>query len=117
MFFTILAFALLLGVALLVVFYLTSYVKSSEFEEKMTPFECGFEPLSQMRSPFSTRFFILVVLFLIFDVEVALLFPVLSMIISLSTPLVGWALMIFLSILLFGLFHEWAEGAIDWVSS
>nr|YP_009460058.1 NADH dehydrogenase subunit 3 [Auriculastra duplicata]AUT77320.1 NADH dehydrogenase subunit 3 [Auriculastra duplicata] len=113
----LLYFSLGLGGILLVVYYVTSFVKHSDHEEKMTPFECGFEPLSQMRSPFSTRFFILVVLFLIFDVEVALLFPILSLVVSFSSPVAGWAFVVFLMILLFGLFHEWAEGAIDWVSS
>nr|YP_004934827.1 NADH dehydrogenase subunit 3 [Leucophytia bidentata]AEQ93822.1 NADH dehydrogenase subunit 3 [Leucophytia bidentata] len=113
----LLFFCFFLGSALTMVYYFTSYNTTSGFEEKMTAFECGFEPLSQMRSPFSTRFFILVVLFLIFDVEVALLFPVLSMVVSLSSPAVGWAFFLFLMILLFGLFHEWSEGALDWVSS
>nr|YP_004935114.1 NADH dehydrogenase subunit 3 [Trimusculus reticulatus]AEQ93935.1 NADH dehydrogenase subunit 3 [Trimusculus reticulatus] len=117
MFALLFLFTMVLGLALLLVFYFTSYVKSSEAEEKMTPFECGFEPLTEMRAPFSTRFFILVVLFLIFDVEVALLFPILSMASSSGTVAVAWGLLVFLLILLFGLFHEWSEGALDWVSS
>ena len=75
--------------------------------EKITAFECGFDPLSQSRSPFSTRFFLLVVLFLIFDVEVALLFPMLRIISFSSRTLeMAIALFIFLGILLFGTFHE-----------
>nr|YP_004934892.1 NADH dehydrogenase subunit 3 [Ovatella vulcani]AEQ93850.1 NADH dehydrogenase subunit 3 [Ovatella vulcani] len=109
-------FSFVLTLALLVIYYLTSFPKEVDGGEKMTAFECGFEPLSQMRSPFSARFFILVVLFLIFDVEVALLFPVLTMISTLKAPVVGWAFLAFLAVLLIGLFHEWDEGAIDWVS-
>nr|NP_702984.1 NADH dehydrogenase subunit 3 [Tyrannodoris europaea]AAL91057.1 NADH dehydrogenase subunit 3 [Tyrannodoris europaea] len=91
-----------------------SYLDSSG---KLTPFECGFDPLSKMRSPFSTRLFLLVVLFLIFDVEIALLFPVLSIFSTNTTLLMTTTLTLFLLILLFGMFHEWNEGALDWFSS
>lgn len=72
----------------------------------MTPFECGFDPLRKIRTPFSTRFFLLVVLFLIFDVEVALLFPVLSAFYSTTSTSLLLALLLFIAILLFGMFHE-----------
>nr|YP_010836952.1 NADH dehydrogenase subunit 3 [Dendronotus frondosus]WGC92345.1 NADH dehydrogenase subunit 3 [Dendronotus frondosus] len=93
------------------------YTSYSDFGEKLTPFECGFDPLSKMRSPFSARFFLLVVLFLIFDVEIALLFPVLSSLASGNSLLLLSGLATFLMILLVGMFHEWNEGALDWVSS
>nr|YP_010833240.1 NADH dehydrogenase subunit 3 [Philine kinglipini]WFG53987.1 NADH dehydrogenase subunit 3 [Philine kinglipini] len=110
-------FAVLLSTILLAVFFVTSFVEYSDMGEKMTAFECGFDPLSESRSPFSTRFFLLVVLFLIFDVEVALLFPMLSIVsFSSSTLEMAAALLAFLAILLFGTFHEWNEGALDWVS-
>nr|YP_010429304.1 NADH dehydrogenase subunit 3 [Goniobranchus leopardus]USQ67483.1 NADH dehydrogenase subunit 3 [Goniobranchus leopardus] len=117
MFILVASFLVVLCIVLIVVFYVTNYVSYSDFGEKLTPFECGFDPLSKMRSPFSTRFFLLVVLFLIFDVEIALLFPVLSMFDSNMSLLTTSALMMFLIILLFGMFHEWNEGALDWFSS
>ena len=76
MFLISLTTALVLALALLLVYFLTRYLTQDGLEEKISPFECGFDPLRETRSPFSTRFFLLVVLFLIFDVEVALLFPI-----------------------------------------
>nr|YP_010834650.1 NADH dehydrogenase subunit 3 [Coryphella verrucosa]WFQ82018.1 NADH dehydrogenase subunit 3 [Coryphella verrucosa] len=117
MFFLTLMFAVILAIALIIIYAITGYTAYSDSGEKLTAFECGFDPLSKMRSPFSTRFFLLVVLFLIFDVEIALLFPVLS---SFSTKIslsLLSSLALFLTILLVGMFHEWNEGALDWVSS
>nr|YP_009628535.1 NADH dehydrogenase subunit 3 [Bullacta caurina]QBX88149.1 NADH dehydrogenase subunit 3 [Bullacta caurina] len=111
-------FSIILSAALLVVYYFVSYVDYNDMSEKMTPFECGFDPLSNSRTPFSSRFFLLVVLFLIFDVEVALLFPMLGLLSSSSSSfMMGLAMLTFLGILLLGTFHEWNEGALDWVSN
>ena len=95
------------------VYFLTYFNIEGGLEEKITPFECGFDPLSKMRAPFSTRFFLLVVLFLIFDVEVALLFPVLSAFSYSGSVTILLVLLGFIGILLFGMFHEWNEGALD----
>nr|QFG38867.1 NADH dehydrogenase subunit 3 [Taron dubius] len=82
--------------------------------EKSSPFECGFDPIKSARLPFSLRFFLLAIIFLIFDVEIVLLFPVLaSMGMSFSLSLVLGSF-IFLVILTLGLFHEWNEGSLDW---
>nr|YP_009503315.1 NADH dehydrogenase subunit 3 [Splendrillia sp. 1 MNHN IM 2013-9619]AXA45277.1 NADH dehydrogenase subunit 3 [Splendrillia sp. 1 MNHN IM 2013-9619] len=82
--------------------------------EKSSPFECGFDPIKSARLPFSLRFFLLAIIFLIFDVEIVLLFPILaSMTKSISLNLM-YALFIFLFILIVGLFHEWNEGSLDW---
>nr|QTT61315.1 NADH dehydrogenase subunit 3 [Tritia mutabilis] len=82
--------------------------------EKNSPFECGFDPIKSARLPFSLRFFLLAIIFLIFDVEIVLLFPVLaSMTSSFSFPLMVGTF-IFLMILILGLFHEWNEGSLDW---
>ena len=73
---------------------------------KNTPFECGFDPKDSARLPFSIRFFLLAVVFLIFDIEVALLFPLvlgLSLSVYRLTVIAGFG---FLVILLFGLLHE-----------
>nr|YP_010360281.1 NADH dehydrogenase subunit 3 [Nassarius gregarius]UNQ32892.1 NADH dehydrogenase subunit 3 [Nassarius gregarius] len=81
--------------------------------EKNSPFECGFDPIKSARLPFSMRFFLLAIIFLIFDVEIVLLFPVLaSMTGSFSLPLMIGTF-IFLMILILGLFHEWNEGLLD----
>nr|NP_038235.1 NADH dehydrogenase subunit 3 [Pupa strigosa]BAA89024.1 ND3 [Pupa strigosa] len=108
--------SIVLPIALVLVFGLVSFLSSTS-EEKSSVFECGFDPLSKMRAPFSTRFFLLVILFLVFDVEVALLFPILSTLGSSSTYSIFLALWLFLLVLLAGTLHEWNEGALDWVSA
>nr|YP_009540730.1 NADH dehydrogenase subunit 3 [Pleoticus muelleri]AYQ22923.1 NADH dehydrogenase subunit 3 [Pleoticus muelleri] len=82
--------------------------------EKNSPFECGFDPKGSARLPFSLRFFLIAVIFLIFDVEITLLLP-LAMIINLSNIL-AWTLtgLSFIIILLLGLYHEWNQGALEW---
>nr|YP_010985483.1 NADH dehydrogenase subunit 3 [Unedogemmula leucotropis]WOK81727.1 NADH dehydrogenase subunit 3 [Unedogemmula leucotropis] len=82
--------------------------------EKSSPFECGFDPIKSARLPFSLRFFLLAIIFLIFDVEIVLLFPILvSMTSSISISLM-LSFFMFLVILIVGLFHEWNEGSLDW---
>nr|YP_010704692.1 NADH dehydrogenase subunit 3 [Monacha cartusiana]URP31103.1 NADH dehydrogenase subunit 3 [Monacha cartusiana] len=83
---------------------------------KLTPFECGFEPLGAMRRPFSVRFFCLVVLFLIFDVETVLLFPVVANMFMGGSVKLFTSLTIFLVTLLVGLLYEWMNGMLDWVT-
>lgn len=82
--------------------------------EKNSPFECGFDPKGSARLPFSIRFFLIAIIFLIFDVEIALILP-LAYIIKTSF-IKSWILVaiIFLLILLLGLYHEWNQGALDW---
>lgn len=82
--------------------------------EKSSPFECGFDPFSNSRIPFSLRFYIIAIIFLIFDVEIAILLPM-----PVIFPLVEsitWLLVssIFVATLLLGLFHEWNFGALEW---
>nr|YP_009756923.1 NADH dehydrogenase subunit 3 [Batillaria attramentaria]QIM14733.1 NADH dehydrogenase subunit 3 [Batillaria attramentaria]BAJ09673.1 NADH dehydrogenase subunit 3 [Batillaria cumingii]BAJ09681.1 NADH dehydrogenase subunit 3 [Batillaria cumingii] len=88
--------------------------RSTSDREKNSPFECGFDPMKSARLPFSLRFFLLAIIFLIFDVEIVLLFPVLvSMSKSFDSFMVLGAFT-FLVILILGLFHEWNEGSLSW---
>ena len=81
--------------------------------EKLSPYECGFEPFDDARTKFDIRFYLVALLFIIFDLEVAFLFP---WAISLSSiGLFGfWSMMIFLLILTIGFIYEWKKGALDW---
>nr|YP_010397557.1 NADH dehydrogenase subunit 3 [Boreoheptagyia kurobebrevis]UQJ73466.1 NADH dehydrogenase subunit 3 [Boreoheptagyia kurobebrevis] len=84
--------------------------------EKSSPFECGFDPMNSSRLPFSIRFFLIAIIFLIFDVEIALILPMI-MVIKFSN-MIMWSMtsLIFIFILLVGLYHEWNQGALNWSS-
>nr|YP_010507350.1 NADH dehydrogenase subunit 3 [Amphionides reynaudii]UXG18829.1 NADH dehydrogenase subunit 3 [Amphionides reynaudii] len=84
--------------------------------EKSSPFECGFDPKGSARLPFSLRFFLIAVIFLIFDVEITLLLP-LPYIIK-FTNITTWLFtgVYFFMILLIGLYHEWNQGALEWAT-
>nr|YP_010729351.1 NADH dehydrogenase subunit 3 [Sternolophus rufipes]WED07056.1 NADH dehydrogenase subunit 3 [Sternolophus rufipes] len=99
-----------------IVMVLASILSKKTFSdrEKNSPFECGFDPKSSSRLPFSLQFFLIAIIFLIFDVEITLLLP---FIVTMKLANVSNYLMIlffFLFILLLGLYHEWNQGALNW---
>ena len=81
--------------------------------EKLSPYECGFEPFNDSRMEFDVRFYLVAILFIIFDLEIAFLFPW-----AISLGKIGlfgfFSMMIFLSILTIGFIYEWKKGALDW---
>nr|AGH18233.1 NADH dehydrogenase subunit 3 [Aethopyga flagrans] len=82
--------------------------------EKLSPYECGFDPLGSARLPFSIRFFLVAILFLLFDLEIALLLP-LPWATQLQSPTITLALASFLVLLLtLGFIYEWAQGGLEW---
>nr|USN90220.1 NADH dehydrogenase subunit 3 [Mantis religiosa] len=101
-----------------IVMLLTNFLskKNIEDREKSSPFECGFDPISSSRLPFSLRFFLIAIIFLIFDVEIALILPM--TIIPFSSNMMIWTTtsMLFLFILKIGLYHEWNQGSLEWAS-
>lgn len=82
-------------------------------KEKLSSYECGFEPFTDARIKFDVRFYLVAILFIIFDLEVAFLFP---WAITLSEQgIFGfWSMMIFLGILTVGFIYEWKKGALEW---
>ncbi len=81
--------------------------------EKLSPYECGFEPFGDARRQFDVRFYLVAILFIIFDLEVAFLFPW-----AVAFGGLGWfgfwSMMIFLAILTIGFVYEWRKGALEW---
>nr|YP_009255756.1 NADH dehydrogenase subunit 3 [Creobroter gemmatus]AND97229.1 NADH dehydrogenase subunit 3 [Creobroter gemmatus] len=101
-----------------IVMMLTNFLskKNIEDREKNSPFECGFDPISSSRLPFSLRFFLIAIIFLIFDVDIALLLPMTIILNKLN--LITWIItsMLFLLILIIGFYHEWNQGSLEWAS-
>lgn len=81
--------------------------------EKVSAYECGFEPFDDARSRFDVRFYLVAILFIIFDLEVAFLFPW-----AISLGDIGvfgfWSMVVFLGILTVGFIYEWKKGALEW---
>lgn len=82
-------------------------------KEKLSPYECGFDPFDDARSKFDIRFYLVAILFIIFDLEVAFLFPWAIMLGKIGT--LGFvSMMIFLGVLTVGFIYEWKKGALEW---
>ena len=81
--------------------------------EKLSAYECGFEAFSDSRMEFDVKFYLVAILFVIFDLEIAFLFP--WAITLNNTGLFGfWSMMVFLLVLTVGFIYEWKKGALDW---
>ena len=103
--------ALGLSVGFIVLNFLFSPKKPDP--EKLSAYECGFEAFGDSRMEFDVRFYLVAILFIIFDLEIAFLFP---WAVSLGNigPLGFWSMMIFLFVLAIGFVYEWKKGALDW---
>ena len=81
--------------------------------EKNAPYECGFEAFEDARMKFDVRYYLVAILFILFDLEIAFLFPW-----AVALREIGatgfWAMMVFLAILVVGFAYEWKQGALDW---
>ncbi|MGA0057855.1 MAG: NADH-quinone oxidoreductase subunit A [Pelagibacteraceae bacterium] len=113
-YFSILLF-LLIAVGLSFGFILANYLAapSNPDPEKLSAYECGFEAFDDSRMEFDVRFYLVAILFIIFDLEIAFLFPW-----AISLGNIGalgfWSMMIFLSVLTIGFIYEWKKGALEW---
>nr|YP_010354159.1 NADH dehydrogenase subunit 3 [Penicillifera lactea]UOG84829.1 NADH dehydrogenase subunit 3 [Penicillifera lactea] len=90
--------------------------KSFMDREKCSPFECGFDPKSFARIPFSLHFFLITVIFLIFDVEIVLIFPIISLFKMVNMLTWMKTSFFFIMILLIGLYHEWNQNMLNWTN-
>ena len=100
-----------IGVLLMVLGFL--FGRGEKDAEKLSPYECGFEPFEDSRSKFDVRYYLVAILFIIFDLEIAFLFPW-----AVSLDVVGGfgliAMGIFLALLVVGFIYEWKKGALEW---
>ncbi len=103
--------AAVIGLALLVAPFLVAYKKPDP--EKVSAYECGFDAFDDARMKFDVRFYLVSILFIIFDLEVAFLFPW-----AVAFKDVGWfgfwSMMLFLGVLTIGFIYEWKKGALEW---
>ena len=98
---------LLLGVA----FFLGSSFQADP--ERVSAYECGFDPFDDARARFDVRFYLVAILFIIFDLEVTFLFPW-AVCLSRLSEFGFWSMMIFLAVLTIGFIYEWKKGALEW---
>lgn len=84
--------------------------------EKLSAYECGFTPLGDARQPFHVRFYVVGILFILFDLEVVFIFPWAVALETLKefSSFAIWSMMVFLGLLTFGFIYEWQKGALEW---
>lgn len=104
-----------IAVGLATVMLIASFIiaRQNPDSEKLSQYECGFEPFEDARTKFDVRFYLVAILFIIFDLEVAFLFPW-----AVSLGDIGlfgfWSMVVFLGILTVGFVYEWKKGALEW---
>lgn len=102
-----------LGLSLVIILAALLANKQKPDPEKLSAYECGFEAFDDSRGRFDVRFYLISILFIIFDLEVAFLFPW-----AVSLEEIGefgfWSMMVFLGLLTVGFIYEWRRGALDW---
>nr|YP_001905916.1 NADH dehydrogenase subunit 3 [Antedon mediterranea]CAL50593.1 NADH dehydrogenase subunit 3 [Antedon mediterranea] len=110
--FVLLVIVIIVSLLCFLIYFLPS---RSPDGQKVSPYECGFDPLNSARVPFSFRFFLVAILFLLFDLEIALLFPLPYSISSLvGQDFILFLSLFFLYLLTVGLIYEWVNGGLDW---
>ena len=103
--------ALLLSVGFILINFISS--PNNPDPEKLSAYECGFDAFDDSRMEFDVRFYLVAILFIIFDLEIAFLFPW-----AISLGKIGifgfWSMMVFLAVLTIGFIYEWKKGALEW---
>nr|ADV16616.1 NADH dehydrogenase subunit 3 [Colossendeis megalonyx] len=107
---------MILVIMLVLIFLSLILSKKIKFDkEKNSPIECGMNPINLMRIPFSMQFFLLAIIFIIFDIEIAILMPIPIMLFY-NITLALLTMLVFLVILTLGLFYEWYNNALNWAT-
>ncbi|MEO0760316.1 MAG: NADH-quinone oxidoreductase subunit A [Pseudomonadota bacterium] len=106
-----LGIAIGLGLVLMIAAWVLAYRQPDA--EKLSAYECGFNAFDDARMKFDVRFYLVSILFIIFDLEIAFLFPWAAAFGQLS-DLAFWSMMLFLTVLTVGFAYEWKKGALEW---
>jgi NADH-quinone oxidoreductase subunit A len=107
-------FAVATGFALTVIFLSAIFGKRKITPQKMLPYECGMDPIGEARKPFSVKFYIIAMLFIVFDLEAVFLYPW-AVILRKDLKVFGLVEMaVFIGILLVGFIYVWKKGALEW---
>src|SRR5688500_679380 len=105
--------ALAIGLAAIILIASQLVARQSPDAEKVSAYECGFEPFGDARGRFDVRFYLVAILFIIFDLEVAFLFPW-----AVTLGNIGlfgfWSMIVFLAVLTVGFVYAWRKGALEW---
>ena len=103
--------ALLISIGFIIINFISS--PSNPAPQKLSAYECGFDAFDDSRMEFDVRFYLVAILFIIFDLEIAFLFPW-----AITLGKIGvfgfWSMMIFLAVLTMGFIYEWKKGALEW---
>nr|YP_010849299.1 NADH dehydrogenase subunit 3 [Krisna nigromarginata]WGG89439.1 NADH dehydrogenase subunit 3 [Krisna nigromarginata] len=112
----IMMFCLLMLMIIIMMMLLTliTSLKKKIIMQKSSPFECGFNPMSNKRLPFSMHFFLIAIIFLIFDVEIIIIMPSIMMMKFMNIKFWMITMTMFMMILIVGLYHEWYNGMLNW---
>jgi NADH:ubiquinone oxidoreductase subunit 3 (subunit A) len=106
-------FVLILAIAVLLFIVSNFLISKSADMEKLSAYECGFDPFSDSRELFDVRFYLVAILFIVFDIEVMFLFPW-AVTLRILPDFSFWLVQLFLIILIIGFFYEWRSEALDW---
>jgi NADH-quinone oxidoreductase subunit A len=109
----LLFFSLSVGLSTVILLLSLALSAKADEVEKLSAYECGFNPFFDSRNEFNVRFYIVAILFLIFDLEISFLFPF-TVTMDCLKGVYFFSMLIFLSILTIGFFYEWKKGALDW---
>jgi NADH-quinone oxidoreductase subunit A len=105
---------LVVSLSFILVFISIGIVSRNYDIEKNSAYECGFHPFEDTRAKFDVRFYLVAILFIVFDLEVAFLFPWVVVFNTFNTFFEYYVVISFLVILLVGFYYEWQKGALDW---
>lgn len=106
---------IIISIAISIIVFLLSYILANQSYdvEKLSAYECGFQPFEDARNKFDIKFYLVAILFIIFDLEVSYLFPW-ALYLNIVDFIGYWWMIIFLGLLTIGFIYEWRKGALNW---